>query len=118
MSCRADIDVGSILFISFLLRLLLPWMFGPLSDSLLQFIYRTSLATSSLSAPGVTCVRSTDIKDQLVLTGNSINDVSQAAAQVHQKCRVCDKVRTMALLLSVFCCASSMKHAVCSLVLY
>ncbi len=42
---------------------------------------------------GVTCVRGGDIKDQLVLTGNNINDVSQNAAQIQQKCRVSDKVR-------------------------
>ena len=45
----------------------------------------------NLDQSGVTCVRSNDVKDQLVLTGNDVNQVSQAAAQVQQKCRVCDK---------------------------
>jgi large subunit ribosomal protein L9e len=44
-----------------------------------------------LSGSGVTAVRSTDVKDQLVLSGNDLNLVSQAAAQVQQKCRVTDK---------------------------
>ncbi len=52
---------------------------------------------------GVTCVRSTDIKDQLVLTGNDLNSVSQSAAQVQQKCRVCDKVLYSSISLCSAC---------------
>lgn len=41
---------------------------------------------------GVKLVRSADIKDQIVLSGNDINQVSQTCAQIQQKCHVCDKV--------------------------
>ncbi|KAA8490502.1 60S ribosomal protein L9-2 [Porphyridium purpureum] len=37
---------------------------------------------------GVTCYRSDDIKDELVIEGNDINMVSQSAALVHQSCLV------------------------------
>ncbi|CEO98730.1 Large ribosomal subunit protein uL6 alpha-beta domain-containing protein [Plasmodiophora brassicae] len=40
---------------------------------------------------GVSCVRSTDIKDQLVLTGNNIDAVGQSAARIHQSCLVKNK---------------------------
>ena len=37
---------------------------------------------------GVTCYRSDDVKDELVIEGNDINKVSQSAALVHQSCLV------------------------------
>mmetsp|Transcript_2592 Transcript_2592/g.5927 ORF Transcript_2592/g.5927 Transcript_2592/m.5927 type:complete len:188 (-) Transcript_2592:63-626(-) len=40
---------------------------------------------------GVTCRRSEDVKDELVFEGNSIEDVSQASAQVHQLALVRNK---------------------------
>merc|ERR1712137_870709 len=40
---------------------------------------------------GVTIKRGTDVKDQLILTGNSLDNVSQSAANVQQCVRVCDK---------------------------
>ena len=38
--------------------------------------------------PGVTCSRSKDTKDELILEGNDIDMVSQSAALVHQSCLV------------------------------
>mmetsp|Transcript_21427 Transcript_21427/g.36839 ORF Transcript_21427/g.36839 Transcript_21427/m.36839 type:complete len:192 (+) Transcript_21427:46-621(+) len=40
---------------------------------------------------GVTCYRSDDIKDELVIEGNDILNVSQSAALVHQSCLVKNK---------------------------
>jgi large subunit ribosomal protein L9e len=40
---------------------------------------------------GVTCVRGEDVKDQLILSGNSLDNVSQSAANIQQCVRVCDK---------------------------
>merc|ERR1719473_1306156 len=42
-------------------------------------------------AEGVTVVRSSDVKDQLVLSGNSIEGVSQSAAQIQQIAKVRNK---------------------------
>lgn len=41
--------------------------------------------------PGVTVARSADVKDEIVLTGNDINSVSQCAANVQQAVRVTTK---------------------------
>lgn len=41
--------------------------------------------------PGVKIERSNDVKDELVLTGNDINHVSQSAAKIQQSCLVRNK---------------------------
>lgn len=38
--------------------------------------------------PGVTAIRSEDVKDQIEVTGNDIEDVSKCAARIHQSCLV------------------------------
>lgn len=38
--------------------------------------------------PGVTITRSEAVKDELILTGNDVELVSQSAANVHQSCTV------------------------------
>lgn len=40
---------------------------------------------------GVTVETSTNVKDELVLTGNSLENVSQSAADIQQICRVRNK---------------------------
>mmetsp|Transcript_16003 Transcript_16003/g.32470 ORF Transcript_16003/g.32470 Transcript_16003/m.32470 type:complete len:192 (-) Transcript_16003:76-651(-) len=40
---------------------------------------------------GVTCERSTEVKDELIFTGTDIDKVSQSAAQVHHLARVRNK---------------------------
>jgi large subunit ribosomal protein L9e len=40
---------------------------------------------------GVTIERSSDVKDELVLSGNDINNVSQSAARIQQSCLVKNK---------------------------
>eukprot|EP00475_Leptophrys_vorax_P020362 TRINITY_DN27856_c0_g1_i1.p1 TRINITY_DN27856_c0_g1~~TRINITY_DN27856_c0_g1_i1.p1 ORF type:complete len:191 (+),score=63.85 TRINITY_DN27856_c0_g1_i1:76-648(+) len=42
-------------------------------------------------ADGVTIERSSDVKDELVLSGNDINAVSQSAARIQQSCLVKNK---------------------------
>jgi len=37
---------------------------------------------------GVKAVRSDKVKDEIVLSGNDVDDVSQSAAQIHQRCSV------------------------------
>lgn len=41
--------------------------------------------------PGVKIVRSTGVKDELVLTGNDIENVSRSTALIHQSCLVKNK---------------------------
>jgi len=41
--------------------------------------------------PGVTVETSTNVKDEIVLTGNSLENVSQSAADIQQICRVRNK---------------------------
>lgn len=41
--------------------------------------------------PGVEVEASKNVKDELQLTGNSLENVSQAAADIQQKCRVKNK---------------------------
>jgi hypothetical protein len=41
--------------------------------------------------PGVSIEMSTNVKDELVLTGNSLENVSQSAADIQQICRVRNK---------------------------
>ena len=41
--------------------------------------------------PGVDVEASKNMKDQLELTGNSLENVSQSAADIHQACRVRNK---------------------------
>jgi hypothetical protein len=43
--------------------------------------------------PGVAIERSSAVKDELILTGNDIENVSRSAALVHQTCLVKNKVR-------------------------
>jgi large subunit ribosomal protein L9e len=53
--------------------------------------------------PGVEVVASTNVKDELVLSGNSIEDVSQSAADIQQICRVRNKdIRKVRPPLSFF----------------
>ena len=40
---------------------------------------------------GVTCERSANVKDELVLKGNDIENVSRSSALIHQACLVKDK---------------------------
>eukprot|EP00310_Coccolithus_braarudii_P022897 CAMPEP_0183350628 /NCGR_PEP_ID=MMETSP0164_2-20130417/20690_1 /TAXON_ID=221442 /ORGANISM="Coccolithus pelagicus ssp braarudi, Strain PLY182g" /LENGTH=192 /DNA_ID=CAMNT_0025522599 /DNA_START=43 /DNA_END=621 /DNA_ORIENTATION=- len=40
---------------------------------------------------GVTVTKSSDVKDELVLTGNNVDDVAQSAANIHGKCLVRNK---------------------------
>ncbi|KAJ2337896.1 60S ribosomal protein L9B, partial [Coemansia sp. RSA 2671] len=44
-----------------------------------------------LMHPGVSVVQSTNVKDELVLTGNDIDSVSQSAASIQQITRVRNK---------------------------
>jgi large subunit ribosomal protein L9e len=41
--------------------------------------------------PGVTAIRTEDVKDQIEVTGNDIEDVSKCAARIHQSCLVRSK---------------------------
>lgn len=41
--------------------------------------------------PGVDVEATKNVKDQLELTGNSLENVSQSAADIQQKCRVKNK---------------------------
>ena len=42
-------------------------------------------------APGVEVTPSKNVKDQLEVTGNSLEDVSQSAASIQQACKVRNK---------------------------
>jgi large subunit ribosomal protein L9e len=44
-----------------------------------------------LCRPGVDVITSANVKDELQLSGNSIEDVSQSAADIQQICRVRNK---------------------------
>lgn len=50
------------------------------------------ILTRRVSCPeGVTVRASTDVKDEIVLTGNSIEDVSRTAARIHESLKVRNK---------------------------
>ena len=54
--------------------------------------------------PGVTVEISKNVKDELTLTGNSLENVSQSAADIQQICRVRNKdIRKVSLEKSVKC---------------
>jgi large subunit ribosomal protein L9e len=51
--------------------------------------------------PGVAIEMSTNVKDELVLSGNSLENVSQSAADIQQICRVRNKdIRKVCLISS------------------
>lgn len=57
--------------------------------------------------PGVEVITSPNVKDELQLTGNSLEGVSQSAADIQQICRVRNKDirKVSSLLFQSFACA-------------
>ena len=76
------------------------------NDILLCLVYRNFLGETIVRRvtcqPGVEVIISTNVKDEIQLSGNSVEGVSQSAADIQQICRVRNKdIRKVRIPLSL-----------------